>query len=743
VPTSTPTPVPTATPTPSASIELIKEGVFTPGSSDPWAECLVFGPAANFNAIIFGDFTASGGDTDGRLGVQGNASIPASYSVGQVIKGHPIPDLIGSAVDMLIVQGDFEDGTWGVNGNIVVGGTRTGPYRWMANGNMVRQVSPITLDDDGNVPADGSGQKFNQWKGRLKARSATLANMTPTGTVDASETYELLLTGLEPGLNIFAVTAAQWNRPSQEIVIDAPADSTVLINVTGTTIHRVNGSMRLVGVDHEHVLVNYPNATDITMSGFLHEASFMAMSAQNTAFSGGSIDGRAVISGTVTSENGFEFHNFYFDGVICLSGSGGGTAAEPPHIDYTFTVENTGEVDLSNILIIDPSVDVDGTLALLPAGTTDTTSFTATYYPSQSEIDSGEFVNIAKAYGTTPNGQQVTSTDTHVLTFPFTPAPTPAPTPVATPAGWMKPDFEVTSITLSPEPGTVNQAFSAEVVITNIGFRDGDASTLRIWPDYLSGGSSDISTGSLQVGESATYMIDGLTSGPTARYTHVRVEIDADDDVVEAAEGNNHNMSYYSMVSAEMAKPDFIVQSVTLDPSPAVAGSEFDAVIQVKNQGPVAGDAGVLAVWGANDRYTSAPSLAADKTTEVGVLGPDETKEIRVSDLTAPGTEGTYHAMAVVNATGVSTESSYGNNHVGSTYTLERLNITITPTLAGMKLSWNGSPGYYYFVERADSLLDPFVMIGDNLPATPPKNAYIDTTPSPGVAIYRVWGWRP
>lgn len=110
--------------------------------------------ATNFNAVVFGDFTAAGGDTEGRLAVCGTATFSSGYSVGMPVAGLPLPTYTNATIDILIVGGDLHDGAFGVNGNIVHGGTRYGPYRWMQNGNVVEQVANITFDASGNVSRD-------------------------------------------------------------------------------------------------------------------------------------------------------------------------------------------------------------------------------------------------------------------------------------------------------------------------------------------------------------------------------------------------------------------------------------------------------------------------------------------------------------------------------------------------------------------------------------------------------------
>jgi hypothetical protein len=88
-------------------------------------------------------------------------------------------------------------------------------------------------------------------------------------------------------------------------------------------------------------------------------------------------------------------------------------------IDYTFSVENTGNVVLTNVVLSDPGIVISGgPIASLGVGVTDTTTFTGTYIITQTDIDFGSFTNTA----TVNSAEGVSDTSTFIQPLQQDPA---------------------------------------------------------------------------------------------------------------------------------------------------------------------------------------------------------------------------------------------------------------------------------------------------------------------------------
>jgi len=97
------------------------------------------------------------------------------------------------------------------------------------------------------------------------------------------------------------------------------------------------------------------------------------------------------------------------------------------HIDYNFSVTNTGATTLTNVTLTDlnlaPSEIAGGPIPSLAAGETDSTTFTALYTLLQEDIDRGYFDNTATVNGKPPGTLPIVYSDPSSVRVPLAPQP--------------------------------------------------------------------------------------------------------------------------------------------------------------------------------------------------------------------------------------------------------------------------------------------------------------------------------
>uniref|UniRef100_UPI000FFEE635 T9SS type B sorting domain-containing protein n=1 Tax=Aquimarina sediminis TaxID=2070536 RepID=UPI000FFEE635 len=116
----------------------------------------------------------------------------------------------------------------------------------------------------------------------------------------------------------------------------------------------------------------------------------------------------AIVVITVTGTN--EISNLVLTKTgVYVDTNGNNISDQGDQIQYTFTVENNGNVEIINIVLNDPlpGVEVMGGPIDLAAGEMDTESFTAIYTLTEVDLNSGSVSNQATVIGQNPNGEDV------------------------------------------------------------------------------------------------------------------------------------------------------------------------------------------------------------------------------------------------------------------------------------------------------------------------------------------------
>lgn len=179
-----------------------------------------------YNSMIFGEYTAASGDTEGRQFVSGNFSLSTvGYSVGYTVVG--VPNVPQAGRDDLVVGGNYIGGTVStVTEDAVLGGTLvSGSIGFNAANSQSTGTGTLT-QNAGTFRLDlATGDTTNVVEGSI----------SQAGLLDAFEAESLMLSGLAtsagvlvsgdpwnisieitggPGLKVVNLTSEQWS-PTQ------------------------------------------------------------------------------------------------------------------------------------------------------------------------------------------------------------------------------------------------------------------------------------------------------------------------------------------------------------------------------------------------------------------------------------------------------------------------------------------------------------------------------------------------
>lgn len=261
------------------------------------AQAVGFGAASPFNVFVFEGMTESNVDSEGRVAVGGNAFL-TNFGVGSAFSSNP-----SSAGNSLVVGGNLSYSGGEVHfGNVVYGGLLSG--------------TPAV--PNGTLTQSGGAVDFTATRNSLVAYSTYWAGLASTGAT--SYPYGAVnLVGTDANLNIFDLSGADL-ASAWGVTIDAPAGSTVLVNIDGTADSFDNLGINFDDLnndgtgrtDKQRVLFNFYTATSLAISGISVKGSILAPNAAVT-FGNGNVEGN-LIARELTGSG--EAHNFLFNGSL-------------------------------------------------------------------------------------------------------------------------------------------------------------------------------------------------------------------------------------------------------------------------------------------------------------------------------------------------------------------------------------------------------------------------------------------
>lgn len=250
------------------------------------------GAAEGFTVFVINHYQGNNTDCTGRVAVGRDAQF------NNMGIGSGLSNSAGTRDDLIV--GD--DLVWN-NGQNFNGNTQVGDQT------QLNSVGTPNGTVDSVVSVD-----FNAAQVELEALSAALAAEPANGTV-TTQWGQLYLTGTDPDINVFQLDTFDF-IPCYGFHVDAPAGSTVLVNVTGNAVMMNWFQPFLTGITPDHLFFNFPDCTSLQMNGIGWKGSILAPTA-TMQFNNGQIDG-ALLIGDLQG-NG-ESHHMPFTGDLPVEG---------------------------------------------------------------------------------------------------------------------------------------------------------------------------------------------------------------------------------------------------------------------------------------------------------------------------------------------------------------------------------------------------------------------------------------
>lgn len=279
--------------------------------------------AGTYNVYVSGNLGSAAqpytSDSEGAMAVGGNAFF-RSFAVGGV-NTHGAPALTVGG-NLTYEAGTIHGDAW-VGGNasfpLNYGGTTvTGSLNVGTLGTAPTQVGGTTTTGAGPVPLNFASVTADLQAASQFLQSAAAIAQGTLGSVALLYGHQLHLTGTGTGINYFNLTDAQFAvLGSGSFTIDAPAGSTAIINVSGSSItvgSPGNFGFFYNGIGVDHVLFNFYEATTLAMQSF--DGSILAPLA-TVSYVNGQMNGTLMAANlsSTTWQNG-EFHDDPFRGLL-------------------------------------------------------------------------------------------------------------------------------------------------------------------------------------------------------------------------------------------------------------------------------------------------------------------------------------------------------------------------------------------------------------------------------------------
>ncbi|HEY0903373.1 MAG TPA: choice-of-anchor A family protein [Marmoricola sp.] len=316
-----------------------------------------FGPATGWTEFIEGN-GSRGADTEGAIAYGGN--LPTAIPVGSRLSGYP------------------QD-----KAALVVAGSHGQYFALQYGSAYVTPQSGVNFNGGGHYLTTNP-INFTSAFAALRTLSSDWGAAAATGTIStgtAGGNQALVFTGSSTELNVFTLTEAQKTAladPSIHLALNVPNDSTIIVNVPGSTA-TVRGQMwrgtgssaqqvddSMTKADYNGLVWNFPDATSVTINfGSAFGGHILAPNAAVEVPAVGHIIGQVIAK---SFSSNYQTHLNLFPSQACVPGppvtpgdsdvtiTKSASTASPAGgstFTYTLTAKNVGDATATGVQIRD------------------------------------------------------------------------------------------------------------------------------------------------------------------------------------------------------------------------------------------------------------------------------------------------------------------------------------------------------------------------------------------------------
>jgi gliding motility-associated-like protein/uncharacterized repeat protein (TIGR01451 family) len=361
------------------------------GASQTFNESYTITQADLNNGSLSNTASASGTGPDGIVNDSDAVTISATQTPGLTVTKLASPATFGSLGDVISYSIEVEN-----TGNVT--------------------LTNITVTDpliglNQNIASLGAGQSqtyngshsINQTdlnNGSL-TNTASASGTGPDGTVNDSDVVTVNATQ-RPGLSVTKLASlSTYNSVGEVISYNIEVENTGNVALTNVKV-----TDPLIGLDETFSI--FPAGSSETFNGTytITQNNLNAGSLTNTAYAvGNDPDGIMVSDSSQVVVSALQISEL----TVVKNAAPSAYSSVGDIITYTITVENTGNVRLTNVTVSDPLLDLTESISALVPGADQI--FTEAYLVTQEDIDAGSITNTVNVSGTGPDQNVVIDTD--------------------------------------------------------------------------------------------------------------------------------------------------------------------------------------------------------------------------------------------------------------------------------------------------------------------------------------------